>query len=476
MRKITLAILGVILFSLIAPTTGFGQNPNMPNWHSKYWFYRWRLRNDFMVMGSEDGQSLVAEQRNTERRGIIKWSDAMIQHGYYLTMLAIEHKILETKGRYADLKNNERELYFAIKAFERVDRNTETFYSSEGNDQDAYRHGDSPLPPDVNGFFFRDDVPPDYINLNPEFQLNGTNPLYTSNYYHLTNEKTGIEYGDIYYNKSDHEELWNNSGYLQPPNLEDPKMPIVDFKKKVNNKGVFGLGEESQDQVIRLLLGFETIVKSIENVTYGIDTDRDGIDDATMNFQEEAKRHVTNMIGRVTGHFSGTKTVNPNDNLYWAYPALAFQPAPYWKTYNPRKNSVQYGDYTIYTLPIQKVAEAMFTQNNDLGIDNSLYSSFSSNFNSLFATAWNLGIAGYSDNGTVKMSLILNVISNSGGAITSNGVARHLYEKSKASHFQGLYTPLYDYFWNWDPSSSADQGRKQEAYNYANLLLEMAHV
>ena len=473
MRKTVIAVMGAVLFSLIAPSVNFGQttNPNMPNWHSKYWFYRWRLRNDFMVMGSGDGQSLVAESRNTERKEIIKWADAMIQHGYYLTMLAIEHKILETKGRYADLKNNERELYFAIKAFERVDYNTETFYSSEGNDQDAYRVNDTPLRPDVNGFFFRDDVPPDFVNTTP--YPAGSNPTYTANYDHLTSKRTGIEYGDFYYSKSDFEGIWANDGYLAPPDLTRPKMPIVDFTKKVNDVKVFGLGEESQDQVIRLLLGFETIVKSIENVTYGIDTDKDGVDDATMNFQEEAKRHSTNIIGRMAGHFSGTKTIDVDNNFFWAYPTLGIPTSPYWTIYNPRNNKVSLGGAVFgYMPPIQIVSGSLFTSNNDLGIGSSNYALGA--YSPIFTSTWNLGIGGYGNNANAKMALILNVISNSGGAITSNGVARHLYEKSKEKHFQGLYTPLYDYYWNWDPNSSADQGRKEEAYNYANLLLEMA--
>jgi hypothetical protein len=38
----------------------------------------------------------------------------------------------------------------------------------------------------------------------------------------------------------------------------------------------------------------------------------------------------------------------------------------------------------------------------------------------------------------------------------------------------GLYVPLYDYLWGWDPVTENDEERKQHAYNYANLMLEAA--
>lgn len=56
-------------------------------------------------MGDGPGQSLVAEQRNPRRNGLIKWADATIMHGYYLTMLAIEHKILESNERFLPAAN-----------------------------------------------------------------------------------------------------------------------------------------------------------------------------------------------------------------------------------------------------------------------------------------------------------------------------------------------------------------------------------
>lgn len=474
MRKIAFIYLGVLLFTVFAPLVSLAQspNPNMHGWHAKYWFYRWRLRNDFMVMGEGDGQSLVAESRNLTRGAYMKWADATIMHGYYLTMLALEHKILQDKGRYADLINNERELYYAIKAFERLDRVSETFYSSKPGFDEAYRVGDPTLPEDVNGYFFRDDVPPKFLNLNPD---NIEPPVFTSNYYALTSNKTGIDYGAMTYNQSDYSGLWDimvDGDGNSPPNINILQNPIVNYKKGAD-EGAYGFGEESQDQVIRLLMGFFTIVKSIPDVTYQIDKDKDGTMDAFMNFHEEAKRHSTNILGRMAGQFSGTLNVEPNQNIPVLYPSLGIPGSPYWTVINPREKPVQVGQAPYqYMIPMQMIADPLFTTGNNIGLGTSSYATFMS-YNPIAQALWNSGINGYDDNVNVKMALILNVLSNSGSGFLP--VPRFIANKSAEWHIDGLYVPLYDYFWEWNPTDNEnDVERKQHAYDYANLMLEAA--
>lgn len=479
MRKLVLVLLGVILCSFFTPTAGFGQstNPNMHGWHAKYWFYRWRLRNDFMVMGEGPGQSLIAESRNLTRGQFMKWADATIMHGYYLTMLAIEHKILEDKGRTEDLKNNERELYYAIKAFERLDYVSETFYSSEPGFDEAYRVGDATLPPDVNGYFFRDDVPPTFLNTN---QFPDYAPNFTSNYYSLTNKKTGIDYGPMNYSQSDYSGLWGITAEgdgNSAPALYNPQHPIVNYRKGTEEAGSdgdkpYGFGEASQDQIIRLLLGFFTIVKSIPDVTYQIDKNNDGIMDEFMNFHDEAQRHSTNMIGRLAGQFSGTLNVPVNSNwpvLYWS---LGIPGSPTWTLINPREKPADVGFVLYqYMIPMQIVSDPLFTNNNDIGLGSSSYATIMS-YNPIAQALWNSGINGYDDNVNVKMALILNTISNSGSGLIP--VPRFIANKSADAHIDGLYVPLYDYLWGWDPDTENDEERKQHGYDYANLMLEAA--
>lgn len=477
--KMGLFLLGFMLMHLL-PIYVNSQTPNMNGRLAKYWFYRWRLRNDFMVMGEGPGKSLIAESRNEFRTQYMKWADATIMHGYYLAMLAIEHKILESKNRWEDLKNNERELYFAIKAFERLDYVSETFYSSEGNNHDAYRVGDIPLQPDINGYFFRDDVPPDFLNHDPDIEPNPYNE-FTVNYYKLTSNKTGIDYGYLTYNLSDYSSLWgltlNTS--TSPPDLLNPQHPIVNYKKGTTDiepeSGItpFGYGEESQDQVIRLLLGFMTIIKSVPFHIYSIDRDKDGVNDATMNFYNEAQRHSTNIIGRMAGRFSGTTVVGTNDNAFVPYwdDLLESVGSSYWTILNPRHKQVSIGGGIYqYMIPIRAVSFPLFTTQNDIGITQQNYVMFPLNPSAYML--WNAGINGYNDWVNAKMALILNVISHSGTGILP--VGRFIAKKSAQLDIDGFYVPLFDYFWDWNPSSDKDKERKQHAYNYADLMLTAA--
>ncbi|WP_343636322.1 T9SS type A sorting domain-containing protein [Fluviicola sp.] len=472
MRKVLLSLLALLTLTIVSPPVSLSQTPNMHGRLAKYWFYRWRLRNDFMVMGEGPGQSLVADVRNKWRAQYMLWGDVTIMHGYYLTMLALEHKILQDKGRWADLKNNERELYYAIKAFERLDRVAETFYSSEPGFDEIYRTGDSRLPEDVNGYFFRDDVPPDFLNLDPDIDNHNE---FTPNYYSLTNEKTGIDYGLLTYSKSDYSGLWGLAGSVTsttPPEPTDPLNPIVNYKKGFD-ENKYGFGEESQDQVIRLLLGFFSIIKSIPDMPFGIDKDKDGVDDVIMNFHEEAKRHSTNIIGRMAGQFSGTMDIPPSQNLPVLYPSLGIPGAPYWTIINPRLKEVQIGSSPFqYMIPMQMISDPLFTTGNDIGLGSSSYSTIMS-YNPVAQALWNSGINGYNDNVNAKMALILNVISNSGSGFLP--VPRFVANKSADQDIDGLYVPLYEYFWGWDTSDNEnDEERKQHAYNYANLMLDQA--
>ncbi len=134
----------------------------------KYWHYRDRLLgNDgmggFIDLGLGQGQSIPATGRNIdcdciadwhlinsrtprhEGNGIMKWGDATVHLGYYLAMLAMEYRNL--KDVRASTRLVEKELYFALKAYERLDSLAEVTLGLEA---------------ELNGFFLRDDVPVDF--------------------------------------------------------------------------------------------------------------------------------------------------------------------------------------------------------------------------------------------------------------------------------------------------------------------------
>lgn len=473
MKNIILMLLFIGVNSI-----GFTQTQNMSGDLTKYWFYRWRLRNDFMVMGSEQGQSLVIQDRSTERKSIIRFADATLMHGYYLTMLAIEHKILADLGRTEDLKNNERELYYALKAIERLDEFAETIYSdaTTGSNQDAHRIDDTPQRRCRNGYFFRDDVPPTFINLDPSSPQN----LYTSNYYHLNNGKTGIHYGNMNYSKSDYEGLWKHFDpdllnddlpYLTYPLInEAPFFPIVNFENG-REEEEHSIGEESQDQLIRLILGFVTIVKSIPNQVYAIDLDRDGIDDVTYNFNEESKRNFTNMTGRLTGHFKGTNEVPIDEVQFQLYAGLLNPPFP-WKILNARYDRTLGGYIGPFKPPMQTIVPMMFTDQNDLELTN--YSQCIGVSSTFYNNLWYTGTAvGYDDFVNAKMALLLNCASNTGNENLLKTVPRSIYTESKGNgrNLNGFYVPLYDYLWGWNPNTKKDKERKSESYELANTWI-----
>lgn len=480
MKKLILSLL-----LIGAAGQSFAQNQNMSGDLSKYWYYRWRMRNDFMVMGEGPGKSIVAEQRIPESNELIKWADGTIMHGYYLSMLAIEHKILSDMGRTEDLKNNERELYFAIKAFERLDSWSESIFSAQSIGENiGYDQWDTRLRPDVNGFFMRDDVPPNFLSSKPHLEPNSVN-TFTSNYYAMNNMRTGIVYSGTesaphmqYRAESDYENhfkqyesylsgsSYNNDSYLSPPYLESPyengHLPIVNHEEG-RDLAQHGLGELSQDQVIRLILGFYTIVRSIPNQSYSIDKDNDGTNESTMNFYLEAKRHATNILGRAAGYLSGTINIPENVNV--------FSPvsADHWITLDPREQNVLFGGYTVYLPPLLSMTPSLFTTYNDLGITNPFFNDYASG---IYDFAWSTGIDASNDDNNSHMVFILAMMSNTGLGLSNQG--KKLYEKTNDRDKDALYMPFYDYLWNWDPDSDKLQAKKDGMYYKAQNWISVA--
>ncbi len=142
--------------------------------HSKYWFYRYRMVNEFMVKGVEpcgeaSGLSIpsagayrgapldnAGADSITRRLGDVPetglhYGDGSSFLGYYIGVLATEHKLLIDHGGHStQIAKNEEELYFAMLAFERLDRNAEKLIAPKAS-LDCNNN--------LNGFFLRDDVP-----------------------------------------------------------------------------------------------------------------------------------------------------------------------------------------------------------------------------------------------------------------------------------------------------------------------------
>lgn len=154
---------GFIIFSL----TPFvqAQRTSSDNYNfKKYWWYHYRLVNDFLVKGDCKGCSEPMNERaafyplEPPIKG--KWGDQTISLGMYMGVLATEYRLLRNAGQPTD--TTVQELYYALKAFERLDRNAESFYRCRTCPA-------SPEAQDLNGFFIRDDVDENFLKNHPTF-------------------------------------------------------------------------------------------------------------------------------------------------------------------------------------------------------------------------------------------------------------------------------------------------------------------
>jgi MYXO-CTERM domain-containing protein len=140
----------VLLTSDLAGADSIAEN------HAKYQHLRQRLLTDFVSVGPDQGQSQPAPER-MENLGLMKWGDGTIALGFYLGVLATEHHMLTNPalfpgaGDAAQLEATRDELYYALLALERLDR-----------DADASFPAPCSSSPSLNGFFLRDDVPADF--------------------------------------------------------------------------------------------------------------------------------------------------------------------------------------------------------------------------------------------------------------------------------------------------------------------------
>ncbi len=139
--------------------------------HHKYWYYKARFNNDFIKIGHDadgHGQSIPFGQREfissfsyNNPSNILKAGDASGQLGIYVAVLATEYRLLKDKGQ--DVSTIKNELFCALNAISRIDYFAEQIISSNGH---YLNPNITVLPPNLNGFFVRDDIPADFVKNN----------------------------------------------------------------------------------------------------------------------------------------------------------------------------------------------------------------------------------------------------------------------------------------------------------------------
>jgi hypothetical protein len=163
MKKKYSYILNIILLLLLSSNQLFPQN----DLNEKYWFYKGRLKSDFMlgIGGFDFGLSLPANERiiTGENSAKLKWSDVTLHMGAYITILSTEYALLTMNG-----ENTEETLYELFNAIETLNR---LDYYAEHNFMDANGNLGTD---ELNGFFIRDDVGSinhyERLNTNPNIR------------------------------------------------------------------------------------------------------------------------------------------------------------------------------------------------------------------------------------------------------------------------------------------------------------------
>jgi hypothetical protein len=115
---------------------------------SKYWHYRERLVDDFMVVGPAAGQSIPAGVRNLWDGSGLHFGDSPVYLGYYIGVLSTEYSLLHISQQKTD--RSLTELYYALEAVNRLDAAAEPLWGLS----------DSSMA--LNGFLLESDVPVDF--------------------------------------------------------------------------------------------------------------------------------------------------------------------------------------------------------------------------------------------------------------------------------------------------------------------------
>ena len=175
MKSYILSLL-LLLISLMAFTQD--QQANL----EKYWRYRDRLRNNFVVVSPDveiPGVNIpIAEVwltgPNSElgESRFIGTGDFNTEFNHYISVLATEYALLNLN--HEDVRQTISELLYALLAFERLDAYTEMQYRKALNRQETFVDGD------INGFFLRGDMSFNFFNQYHDHFFD-FNPFYFEN-------------------------------------------------------------------------------------------------------------------------------------------------------------------------------------------------------------------------------------------------------------------------------------------------------
>lgn len=270
MNKIRVfTLIGAILF--IYSSTTHGQTDGLN--HKKYWYYRWRLENNFMKQGINQGEGCIANERGLTGDGannsFLNFGDHTITISLYIASLAMEYNLLA--GNNQQTEETVKDLYYALYTLNRLDLNAESLFRDEYGILDIETT-------DLNGFFVRDDVPHDFV---------------TNNTTHFTSLKVESQINSI-------------SNY--PNSCRSDWKVDVDKNLQVMKAQVNSSAEMSKDQVYYVIMAMAFVKKYIPT---GVNYNQELFQDGFFDFNQEAEKILRRVIRYCNGKYAGKGTFFP---------------------------------------------------------------------------------------------------------------------------------------------------------------------
>jgi len=249
-----------------------GDNAN----HKKYWYYKSRFNNDFIVVGTGDGESIPFTIRGEDaylkfdetNNIVLKTGDGTSYLGYYIAALATEYHLLRQNNQNTDKVKHE--LFCALNAINRLDYKAEICLGSQNGN--------------LNGFFVRDDVPNNFLSINNNYSK--------LNYFANINDNTKSR-GFASKFKAGVDKI--SAGWSSYMDLGDHS----------------GLFFESQDQVIDLLFG----LAFVNNFVDANETDGNNSFIQFGSNETSLTQEARNIAARLVNYVKNSKKIDGNSCL-----------------------------------------------------------------------------------------------------------------------------------------------------------------
>ncbi|TNE52789.1 MAG: T9SS type A sorting domain-containing protein [Bacteroidetes bacterium] len=231
-----------------------------------YWYYRYRLREAFTIIGDDEGNCIPIVERNdgatsnsSNHTKATYASETLVQLGWYLGVLATEYRLLKNNQEWVGLEQTKTELYHALKTVHRMD-----YYGTcnwSGLDWNSGTCGDANPNPihgacQLDGFLVRHDVPENYYTASQSNRMK----------------------------INSHNDFFNMAG-ISDRRYDDRYYP------------------SSNDSDIHLIMGLYLVYKLCNDETNGSDIDGNNIQGAPyLRFSTRAKEQIARIIRYIAYH------------------------------------------------------------------------------------------------------------------------------------------------------------------------------